>query len=237
MDKVKAYQKLVEKRKNLDLEGLTGNKLINPSKTPYDSDHLDNWATWQGNLNAKILLIGQDFADYQTFIDTEGKIEPEDGGYKYPSNKYLKELFVSASIGIEDIGHPNTPVPKELFFTNAILGLKTEGGMTGKILNEWIGLFSMDFIKPLIGIIEPKIIITLGNVPFYTIYEIFKESGVFENKGIKKSYLLGKKLENSPYQLKENMWYFPMFHCGGLGIRNRSFDKQKEDWAEIKRYL
>jgi len=231
MDKAKTYQTLVEKRKMLDLDNLTNEKLTNPSKTLFDSNHLDNWAIWQGSLNAKILVIGQDFADFKTFVDAKGKVEPENGKYAYPSNKYLKELF--SSIGIE-IGHPNTPIPAEVFLTSAILGLKQEGGMTGKIESRWIGIFSSDFIKPLIEIIEPKIIITLGNVPSHSIFKIFGDSNVFKDKSITKSHSLKDKVEKAPYKLTENMWYFPMFHCGGLGIRNRSFADQKEDWKKIK---
>ncbi len=234
MDKIKAYQLLVEKRKTLDLQSLTNSQLFNPSTTPFDSNHLDNWATWQGNLDAKILLIGQDFADFKTFVCTDGKIEPKDKQYAYPSNKNLETLFNSIEI---KIGHPNTPIPRELFFTNAILGLKKEGGMTGKIVREWISIFSLDFIKPLIEIIEPKIIITLGNVPFYSMFEIFENTNVFKNKGIAKSHNLINKVANSPYQLKENRWYFPMFHCGGLGIRNRVLEKQMADWQKIQAYL
>ena len=57
--KEKAYLQLVEKRKSFQFE-----KLLNPSETEdgrFDCDHVESWARWMGNLNAKIMLIGKDF--------------------------------------------------------------------------------------------------------------------------------------------------------------------------------
>jgi len=44
---------------------------------------------------------------------------------------------------------------------------------------------------------------------------------------------LHQALGNSPYKLTGSKFLFPVFHCGGLGHANRTFEKQKNDWKRI----
>lgn len=116
-----------------------------------------------------------------------------------------------------------------MYFTNSILGIK-RGGRSSTVKDSWIKESSLEFLKPLIlDIIKPKIIITLGNSGYKSIAYIFDQP---------KSVTLKTILSNNPIIPESlNIKIFSFFHCGGLGIRNRSFDKQKEDWKIIKEYL
>lgn len=62
MTKREKYQLLVKKRKGCHL----CNSITNPAKVEngtYDSDEIGAWSLWQGNLDAELLIVGQDWGD------------------------------------------------------------------------------------------------------------------------------------------------------------------------------
>jgi len=219
-DKYIDYMQLVEKRKKYAFhEGL-----LNPSRIEngkYDSGmHIGSWSKWQGNLDAKILVVGQDWGDLNYFIKSKGCDSDEN-----PTSKNLVELFKTLDI---DIGLPNNPNKNApVFFTNAILGIK-DGGMSSDVKSKWIKEGANEFLKPLIDIVSPAIIITLGKKPYDAIAEIYK---------LKKNDRLNTLIDNVPIELQDKILLFPMFHCGGLGLRNRSLTVQKKDWEKIENYI
>jgi uracil-DNA glycosylase len=78
----------------------------------------------------------------------------------------LIKLFQRLNIDIGKPSQPNANAPT--FFTNAILGIK-KNGMSSKVKAIWEKESTEEFLKPLIEIIQPKIIITLGKVAYYSI--------------------------------------------------------------------
>jgi uracil-DNA glycosylase len=88
------------------------------------------------------------------------------------------------------------------------------------------------FMKDLIEIIEPRVVIALGSLAF---------------RSIAKSYAL----ENIPLKMKDSVEYldgfevnegktrlFPAFHCGAACCNMvRNLNLQKDDWQKIKKYL
>jgi uracil-DNA glycosylase len=222
--KDKIYQELVEKRKkHIFPEGLSNpNNLENGC---YDRcNNIGAWSQWQGNLDAKILVIGQDWGDVNYFIENEGK--DTDGN---PTNKNLKTLF--CQIGF-NIGLPSTPKVQPIFFTNAILGIKGEIGknqMSGSVKASWIKDSNEHFTKELISIIQPKIIITLGAMPLYAMQLIYPKTIPKEK--------LGVLVYKNPIQVEENIRLFAFYHCGGLGLANRKMEDQKQDWLKMKPFI
>jgi uracil-DNA glycosylase len=216
------YKKLVDKLKKFDFKD---SGLKNPYKIndEYDGKHIGPWSEWQGNLEAKILVIGQDWGDVNYFETNKGKDRDDN-----PTNKNLRELF--KEIGI-DTGLPNSLIPQPVFLTNAILGIKGEDGknhMSGKVKKGWVEESTNAFTRELIDIIQPKIIITLGRMPLYAIYSM----GLIDSKIFNKKL---KELANeNPIELNNDQLLFAFSHCGGLGLANRNLDLQKEDWRKIK---
>ena len=70
-DKETKYYKLVEKRKNYKFK-----ELKNPSDILdgiYDNEiSINPWSLWQNNLDAKIMVIGQDWGDENYYIKNKG---------------------------------------------------------------------------------------------------------------------------------------------------------------------
>ena len=213
-----AYLNLVEKRKSCKLcEGLT-----NPSKYPnYDSNEIGPWSLWQGSLNAEILLVGQDWGSTDYFLKHKGVDED-----KNPTNKNLVTLF--DSIGIPISGPNNKKSSNLLYFTNVILCLK-HGGLSSPIEQKYSTICCEQFLKSLITIIRPKIVIALGKFAFESIatsyslkYMPFSQSVDFENG----------------FSIDDDIRLFPVYHCGFWGIqKNRRFDLQIKDWQKIQNYL
>lgn len=215
MNKHILYNQLVQKRKAFRFfDGL-----LNPSEIEggkYDCEQIGAWSQWHGNLNAEIFLIGQDWGDIDYFVDNQGcDIDSN------PTNRNIIELFKCVGI---DIGIPSKPnVSTPVFFTNSILGIKVDGKMAGKISQSWARQCTDAFLKPLIDIINPRVIITLGTVAYGEVAYLY---------GLRKTSLK-KLLSESPEIQVNKKVICPRFHCGGLGLANRKLDDQKRDWLRI----
>lgn len=219
MDKKKnRYIELVEQRKSYNFKDLK-----NPSQIAngiYDNEvSINPWSLWQGNLDAEILVIGQDWGDENYYLNNRGRDNDNN-----PTNKNLRDLFQVLNI---DTGRPNNPnKDASLFFTNAIMGIKQDG-MSSNIKASWLKESAIMFLKPLIGIIEPKIIITLGANTFKAIKYIYPGN---MNQPLRDLQSI------NPINVNE-MKLFAFYHCGGLGLANRPLNEQKKDWEKINSFL
>jgi hypothetical protein len=91
-----AYAALVSDRK--DCRACSG--LVNPACCDggtLDSDQIEPWSLWQGNLNADLVIVGQDWGDTRYFSDNGGREAPRN-----PTNEMLRRLL--GSIGIDIAG-------------------------------------------------------------------------------------------------------------------------------------
>jgi len=220
-EKIVAYKTLVLKRKAYIF---ADNQLTNPSQTKFDVNEIEPWAQWQNNLNAKILLVGQEFSDLDTYIKTEGKVEFAHDKYAYPSNKNLNEFFKLLGY---DIGHPSKPnLTNPIFFTNAVMGLKTPP-MSANFKSSWLTESRDLFLKPLIDIINPRIIITVGAMATKSVARIYNV----------KVSSHANMVDNSPINDVGDTKVFPVYHTGGLGLRNRRKELQITDWRKILKWL
>jgi Uracil-DNA glycosylase len=215
--KNKKYINLVEKRKSFKFADLK-----NPSEIEngiYDKEHsIGPWSLWQGNLDAEILVIGQDWGDVNYYLDNKG-IDADNN----PTNRNLIELFKTLNIDIGTPSDPNKSAP--VFFTNAILGIKYNG-MSSKVKASWVKECTNEFLKPLIEIIEPKIIITLGTYAFKAVKDLYK---------LKEKPVLKDLINRDPIEVEDKK-IFAFYHCGGLGLANRKLELQKEDWNRVNYY-
>lgn len=223
MNKIEAYERLVEKRKACSL----CNGLCNPAMVgggQYDSGHIGPWSLWQGNLRAALLVVGQDWGDVSYFTRWTGRDQPSGND----TNENLQHLL--ETVGIR-IGRPRDPQDQVVFLTNLILCLKTKGGLQGDVDDEWFSNCSKAFFKPLLEMISPRAIIALGKKVSESILAL---CGIPYSKHA----ALSKLMSRSPYQLTNSTVLFPVYHCGAKGVNfNRSMPEQKEDWSKVKEWL
>ena len=121
----------------------------------HDSDQIGPWSLWQGNLNADLVIVGQDWGDTRYFIQNAGRESPRN-----PTNENLRRLL--GSIGIEIAGPTAADAGGgTVFLTNAVLCLK-DGGMQAKVRADWFTNCGARFLRPTIDLIAPKVVVTLG---------------------------------------------------------------------------
>ena len=203
------------------------------------------WTYWQGrgNLNAPILLVGQDWGCLRTKdgeasirkiqLAPDGPIPNYMAGNDNPTDKNLVQLFQEAlSIPIE---RPNSNV----FFTNFVLGYRNEG-TSGGFKPDWIR-HDQAFFRELAEIIEPQVILCLGRNTFEGVLTAFSKQvqiGAF-NHFIESDQNPVSVVLNSG----KTSYIFALAHCGVMGTLNRnqgkdtSLNTQIQDWKRIQPYL
>ena len=108
-----------------------------------DCEEINLWTYWQGrgNLDAKIMLVGQDWGcpwdpNYQPTMDQIRKAN-ENCAYDYlnnnpsPTDANLARLF-------GELGYDITKPCSDLFFTNFVLGYRNKG-LSGGYQKSWCG--------------------------------------------------------------------------------------------------
>lgn len=120
------YKSLVDKRKNFEFKTAA---IVNPSSPELNlvfDDHLNAWAYWCGNLDADIMVVGQDFGNRNYYLNNKGKDEVANA-----TNLNLITLFKQIGIELNDINDSNEHL--KLYFTNAVLGAKVDNSMSGQV--------------------------------------------------------------------------------------------------------
>jgi uracil-DNA glycosylase family 4 len=220
-DKHAAYVALVKCRKTCHL----CNGLINPSEYEggiFDSDHIGPWSRWQGNLDAQLMVVGQDWGDVGYFQKYKG-VEAENN----PSNKTIHTLLTS--IGIE-IGSPSATDGTEpiIFLTNAILCLK-DGGLGAPVKSEWFVACGQHYLKPTIEIVRPKVLVSLGEHAYRSIHRLYNlpRTRFRDAVNLKEALVLPNGTQ-----------FFATYHCSPRVLaRHRNLAQQKADWQRVKDVL
>jgi DNA polymerase len=231
MDKPARYAALVAARKAYDSERTLG--LANPANLEgglYDADEIGPWTRWAGDLDADLMVVGQDWGDVRYFLAQRGLDAPRN-----PTSTALAALLASIQRPLPPIPTAATPLPPGanrnagVFLTNALLWLKT-GGMSGKVSTELFSGDSATFLLEQIAIVQPRVVIALGQHAHRAILLAFDmpiPKGPFRTvvettKGI--------SLDGT----HEGAQLFGVYHCGAQ-VRNtiRSMAQQYEDWRHI----
>lgn len=199
----------------------------------FDSSHVGPWTRWAHDLNAELMIIGQDWGDERYFVENRGLDNPTN-----PTNIALQELVLS--IGLQLPQPPiagAVPDPRSancgIWLTNALLWLKT-GGLSAKVRDDWFGDGAAYFLKAQIDIVQPRVIVALGQRAYGLVlssYNLPKQRGPFL----------------SVVEMKEPVTLSPeargvrlvaVYHCG-IRIRNtlRHFPEQRNDWVRVRRAL
>ena len=226
------YRQLVEKRKQCSL----CSTLTNPSRWPeYDSSEIGPWSRWQANLDADLMVVGQDFMDANKYEKNEGL----DDSDNY-TNENLVELL--RSVGIQIPLNVLRGPKGTVFLTNAILCLKPskakvgtdpkKTGMQAEVEDEWLSACGSRFLKPQIDLVNPKVLVCLGQKAYDSV-----------------AYLYHLPKAPLPYRdLVENQTgcnlaglrtqVLGLYHCGRRIVNTtRSMKEQRADWVIVKRLL
>jgi DNA polymerase len=219
MTKVAEYTALVAAR--TDCHRCSG--LCNPADIEHgslDSEQIGPWSLWQGNLDANVMVVGQDWGDVAYFSNNHGR----DLAQNF-TNRALVELLAIAGVEVAPLGSPE--LSHVSFFTNAILCLKS-GGLQGSISRTWFQNCQF-YLRRQIEIVRPQVVIGLGKQAYQSILESFALKAAPFREEVKAS--AGQLLPNGAR-------VFAVYHCGAR-IRNthRNLVEQKIDWLRIRPFV
>ena len=249
--KEQRYRKLVEDAcKDYEARPRSSNSKGVTLSWAKDSKEINLWTYWQGigNLDASIMLVGQDW----------GTPDPASSVIKNIKeiNRGLREDYERDPGSITDdnlcelfsvLGFDISKRCKELFFTNFVLGYRSNG-LSGNLSREWL-IADAPFFARLVNIIEPKVVICLGKDTF----EYVRYACTGRMKRVKCFNRFIESSENPvtiPLESGKTMTVFAEAHCGTIGTMNRnrtkkdgkltsshSLERLKEDWKRIIPYL
>jgi uracil-DNA glycosylase family 4 len=220
MNKTEAYNALVQNRK--DCHACNG--LTNPAEYGrWDSHHIGPWPLWQGNLDAQVMIVGQDWGDTKYFVGWQGQDQPHGNR----TNENLRQLLETIGISVKD---PQEPQQQVVFLTNLILCLK-KGGLQASVADEWFTNCAKRFFLPLVDIIKPCVILVLGQKTTEAILRAYRIP-------FSRPKRFSDMLDRSPYHLPGERVLFALYHCGNRGVNcNRSIEEQISDWQRAGAWL
>jgi DNA polymerase len=217
MTKATEYARLVVERKACRrCQGL-----VNPADVGGipDPDQVGPWSIWQGNLDARVMVVGQDWGDVAYFKKYQGR----DVAHNF-TNRALVELLAVAGISVLPLD--SADLKHVAFFTNAILCLKS-GGLQGKVDRSWFHNCG-SFLRRQIEIVQPRVVVGLGERAYRSVLAEWNIAG----GGFREEVELpeGRRLQNGTR-------VFAVYHCGAR-VRNtwRTRDQQERDWRRMAVY-
>lgn len=209
------------------------------------TQEINLWSYWQGSLDAKIILVGQDWGcPYdKTSLPTMTQIQKANNGdiYDYLSENpsrtdhHLITLFSTA------LNKKITLPCNDLFFTNFVLGYRPHG-TSGNYQKEWAEHDSA-FFKELVEIIKPKVILCLGKATFRAVLTSLAPDQKLRIGGYNKYIESSRNPVIVATPSGTNIAVFALAHCGVMGTLNRNgkknlgLDQQIADWKRISLYL
>ena len=220
-DKARWYADLVAERKACHKCKHIG--LTNPSeveKGAYDTQAIGPWTAWRGNLNAHIMVIGQDWGDRTYFRANRGRDNPNN-----PTNTILTELIEEALCQVRPLSR--RAGLRAVYLTNAVLCLK-KGNMQTKVLDEWFAN-CRDFLVQQVRMVNPRVVVTLGQKAL---------DATLQGFGIAPLPLSQAVTVTDGILLSGGCKVFAMYHCGARVLNtHRSEEAQIADWHRLGAYL
>ncbi len=196
-------------------------KLINPSSRPQlDSDEIGPWTRLHGDLDARIMVVGQDWGDLKYY--------EKNGGLDKPTNPTMVALqSLLAAVGVDAPMDRYTDKDKNVFLTNAILCLKS-GGLQGAVEKSWFANCAERFLRRQVELVRPRVVVPLGEKAYKALCLAF---------GLKQGPLR-EAVSHPGVELLPGTKMVPVYHCGKrIQNTHRPLHIQLQDWERVQTAL
>lgn len=213
--KQSAYADLVTQRQQCRLcIGLENPAAIDGGQ--FDSNQIGPWSRLHGDLDAQLMVVGQDWADIAYLRKYKGLDD-----LRNPTMRTLGDLL--ASIGIDAPMNCYDTGPRGVFLTNAVLCMKT-GGLQGAVQAPWFTNCGTHFLRRQVEIVRPHVVVPLGERAYRALCDSFNI----------KSSSFRSAVEGPPLPLMEGTWMVPVYHCGNRILNtHRKKEQQLRDWQRV----
>lgn len=219
MTKTLQYKTLVQNRKQCR----ACVELTNPSDprlSHLDSNNIGPWSRLFGDLDADLMIVGQDWGDVRYYLANQGL-----DNLANPTMRTLERLL--QSVGMDVSLSKYSPEAKGLFLTNAILCLKG-GGLQAKVQSSWVTNCATLFLKQQVEIVRPRVVVTLGLQAYLAICLAFRLR--------QKSLRTAVEAPSTPLQTGSVL--VPVYHCGTRVLNtHRPLERQYKDWSRVREAL
>ena len=195
------YEQLVKCRKACSL----CSALENPSRCEqghYDSRHIGPWSQWQGHLNAELMVVGQDWGDTNYFIKNQGLKAQRVTRRTTCSVNYSCPLALTLAGPPHDCRNDGQVFLRRMpFFASRRL----VASLQGNVKKEWFSNCGKTFLRPLIEIVGPKVVVCLGERAWRSVTAAFDQpAGRFRDS-----------VENPRgVQIMDGAVAMAVYHCG-----------------------
>ena len=173
--------------------------LTNPASVQrgeFDGEEVGPWTRWNGDLNARIVVIGQEWGDVASFERQRGLDTPS------PTNRMLRELLASVGVAIAEA--PRRSSSGGVFLTNAALCLKI-GGAQAEVKAQWFDNCAQAFLRTQVELVRPKVVVTLGQRAYVAMRQAF----ALPKTSFRRAANLGQSI---PLPFGGSL--VPVYHCG-----------------------
>ena len=183
----------------------------------YECDHVSPYTKSGPNVDAKIMVIGQDWASADALAASPPDLESAQLGYSpgLPTNRNLDDLLARHF----DVDR------SDCYLTNLFPFLKP-GGMSAGIRRKDLVHCAKTFTLEEIRIVAPRIVICLGLETFLALRTA---------AGIKGSLKMAEAIA-SPFRFGNSSVHC-VAHTGALGTNNRGRDQVEHDWKNLRKVL
>lgn len=224
LSKVEIYNELVKSRKSCDACKECG--LTNPSAErirKFDSEQIGPWTRWNGDLNAQILIVGQEWGSITTFIKQKG-LDRADS----PTNEML--VYLLASVGVDLKKAPNYFEDSGVFLTNAALCLK-EGTDSSAVREQWFKNCGERYLAKQVDLVQPQIVVAIGKQAYRGICYAYDMEPIS-----KFSDVVGTIL---PIKGRSKIRMIPVPHLSPLtkAFGGQTLSRQFRNWTLVKTAL
>lgn len=179
----------------------------------YECDHVSPWTKSGSNVDAEVMVVGQDWSSSDSLGATSPDLNSVMYGFspKFPTNANLDALLKR---------HLRL-ARADCYLTNLFPYIKY-GGPSANIPFKDLVACAKRFTLPEIEIVAPELVICLGLRTF---------TALMRATGIKGSPKMDEAVKN-PFKHGCSM-IFCVAHTGALGMNNRGRQQVEVDWQEI----
>lgn len=166
----------------------------------YECDHVSPWTKSARNVNASIMLIGQDWSSTDELSKTQDAEQKLIGQkWSLPSNRNIRDLL-STHFGMCFC---------ETYATNVFPFIK-RGSLSQRIDARDLKYCAQKYALPQVWIVKPRIVLCLGKMSFDSIREALALPGI------------EWKVARAPngHTTRDGIEFYGLPHPGGHGVRN-----------------